>query len=138
MENWNDVWEEGLAYAKTIKKLDPNNTKLDNHTIYNMVCMACESMLTAVIGMFGEMAEHSTVSGMLRVLGTKAEVPEYIIEQSRFLNRFNTYCSLDAIPAKEITTEDIVKMKDFILLVGPFLIDLHVDKSGKYSAKPMV
>lgn len=138
MDNWNEVWEEGLDYAKTIKRLDPNNTKLDNHTIYNMVCMACESMLTAIIGMYGEMAEHSTVSGMLRVLGTKTEVPDNLIAQSRFLNRFNTYCSLDSIPAKEITKEDIIKMKDFILSVGPFLIDIHVQKSGKYSEKPVV
>lgn len=138
MENWKEVWEEGLAYAQTIKKLDPDNTKLDNHTIYNMVCMACESMLTAVIGMHGEMAEHSTVSGMLRVLGTKVAVPDHLIQESRFLNRFNTYCSLESVPAKEITTEDIKKMKDFILNVGPFLVDVQIDKSGKYASKPTV
>lgn len=138
MDNWNDVWEEGLAYAKTIKKLDPINTKLDNLTIYNMVCMACESMLTAIIGMHGSMAEHSTVSGMLRLLGTKTEVPDHLIDESRFLNRFNTYCSLEAIPAKQITTDDIIKMKDFVLAVAPFLLDMQIQISGKYSTKPMV
>ncbi len=104
---------EGLAYLRKVSKIKPSESPLANDTIYNIVCLGLETSLTALLFKYKEAIDHGSVSSLIRSLGKFEDIPENWISEARFLNKFNTYCSLDIVESKIPTDEETARMIAF-------------------------
>ncbi|MCW0481715.1 hypothetical protein [Gaoshiqia sediminis] len=114
METWNGYHSEALAYYKTTVKAKEKGRPFGNLVYYNLIGLALEGFLTALITKDGDLPEHSSISSMLRMLKKKYEVPELFIEESRFYNKFMNFCSLEVLETLEPTDEEIDRMINFL------------------------
>jgi len=109
----NDVILEGLNYLKKTSKIDPKTTKLGAEVVYNMVSLGIEAVLTHVLMSYDKMVDHSGISMMLRELESVETVPEDWKAAARFMNKFQSYCSLEPIPAKVPNADELEKILAF-------------------------
>ncbi|MDA3891715.1 MAG: hypothetical protein PF517_08645 [Salinivirgaceae bacterium] len=109
----NQILQEGITYLSKLDKINPETSKLGSEVIYNFVSLGIEAVLTAVLMDYNKMVDHSGISKMLRELQTVEDVDKGWIETARFMNRFQSYCSLEPIPVKIPTHEDLTKIIDF-------------------------
>lgn len=112
MEN-KDVLQEGLDYLSKLENMDPKKSKLGSEVLYNFVSLGIESVLTAVLMDYNKMVDHSGISHMLRELETVEPVKANWKEVARFMNRFQSYCSLEPIPVKIPNHEELARIIDF-------------------------
>jgi hypothetical protein len=109
----NETLQEGLDYLSKLEKIDPATSKLGSEVIYNFVSLGIESVLTAVLMAHNKMVDHSGISKMLRELETVEAVDKAWMETARFMNRFQSYCSLEPIPVKIPNNEELMKIINF-------------------------
>ncbi|MGQ8337003.1 hypothetical protein ACUNWD_10670 [Sunxiuqinia sp. A32] len=114
MEIWNGYYSEAEAYYKTTVGAKKKDRPFGNLVYYNLIGLALEGFLTAMISKDGDLPEHSSISSMLRMLKKKYEVPESFTEESRFYNKFMNYCSLEILETLEPTDEEIDRMIQFV------------------------
>ncbi len=114
METWNGYYSEAVAYHKTIVGAKRKGRPFGNLVYYNLVGLALEGFLTALISKDGSLPEHSSISSMLRMLKKKYDVPESFTEESRFYNKFMNFCSLEVLETLEPTDEEIDRMIRFV------------------------
>lgn len=112
MEN-KEILNEGIAYLAKLDKMDPHESKLGSEVLYNFVSLGIEAVLTAVLMNHNKMVDHSGISRMLRELAKVEEVDDSWIETARFMNRFQSYCSLEPIPVQVPTKEELVRIIEF-------------------------
>jgi hypothetical protein len=112
MENWEKYYDEAGSYSKTAFGAY-NNSRLGNQVVYNLVGLAIENYLTALCVKLDMMPEHSSIGGMLRQLGKQITVPKYFMVESRFINKFMNFCSLEVFEPKDPTRSDLVRMLSF-------------------------
>ena len=112
MEN-KEILNEGLAYLTKLDKMNPHESKLGSEVLYNFVSLGIEAVLTAVLMNHNKMVDHSGISRMLRELAKVEEVDESWIETARFMNRFQSYCSLEPIPVKVPSKDELVRIIEF-------------------------
>lgn len=122
MEN-NEVLNEGLKYLKKTSTINPVSTKLGAEVVYNMVSLGIEAVLTHVLMSYDKMVDHSGISMMLRELESVEEVPEDWKTSARFMNKFQSYCSLEPIPAKVPDAEQLGKILDFGKMVEAYALE---------------
>lgn len=111
---------EGISYLEKLDKIDPKTSKLGSEVIYNFVSLGIESVLTGVLMNYNKMVDHSGILMLLRELQTVEEVDLSWIETARFMNKFQSYCSLEPMPVKIPTNLDLVKIIDFGKEVGDY------------------
>lgn len=114
METWNGYYSEAEAYYKTTVGAKKKGRPFGNLVYYNLVGLALEGFLTALISKDGSLPEHSSISRMLRMLKKKHEVPEAFTEESRFYNKFMNFCSLEVLETLGPTDEEIDRMVCFV------------------------
>lgn len=114
METWNGYYSEAEAYYKTTVGAKKKGRPFGNLVYYNLVGLALEGFLTALISKDGSLPEHSSISSMLRMLKKKYEVPESFAEESGFYNKFMNFCSLEVLETLEPTDEEIDRMIRFV------------------------
>jgi hypothetical protein len=114
METWNGYYSEAEAYYKTTVGAKKKGRPFGNLVYYNLVGLALEGFLTALISKGGSLPEHSSISSMLHILKKKYEVPELFTEESRFYNKFMNFCSLEVLKTPEPTDEEIDRMICFV------------------------
>jgi len=112
MEN-KEILNEGLSYLNKLDKMDPYESKLGSEVLYNFVSLGIEAVLTAVLMSYNKMVDHSGISGMLRELAKVEKVDQHWIDTARFMNRFQSYCSLEPIPVKIPTKDELVRIIEF-------------------------
>jgi hypothetical protein len=104
------IFAEGEDYCKKLKKMDFENSKLGAEVTYNMICMAAEAMLSAILIKNNSAVEHGSISAMLRTASNYMPVRLGLIDEARFINRFHTWCALDAIPSRKANPEELRRM----------------------------
>lgn len=114
------VLAEGLMYLKKLHAIDPKNSKLGSEVLYNFVSIGIESVLTAVLLAYNKNVDHSGISMMLRELEKVEKVDSEWIDQARYMNRFQSYCSLEPIPVKVPTADEMVGIVKFGLSVEKY------------------
>lgn len=129
MDDIYTIYEEGENYLQKLQKMDFYKAKLGPDVSYNMICMSAESMLTALLMKHSEVVEHGSISNML--MATSAHVPVRIglMQEARFINRFHTWCSLEAIKPKKIEPADLARMLKCIE---------EINETVKCQLKPMI
>ena len=110
---WNKYYEDAIGYFKVAKGAASKGT-LGNTVIYNVISMAVENFMTALLMKENFLPTHSSISSMLREIKKKYTVPEEYSAEVRFINRFMNFCSLEVLPAVEILDEDIIRMLTFL------------------------
>lgn len=111
--NWKNEYDEGLQYAVAVKGLVDKN-KVDNETLYHILCLSVEKMTACLTGMLNYIPMHSGLTFIFRELAKKMELPDHFLNEVRFLNGFMTYCSLDIEEPKEISQADMMRMVKFL------------------------
>jgi len=114
METWSGYYSEAEAYYKTTVGAKKKERPFGNLVYYNLIGLALEGFLTAMITQNGNLPEHSSISSMLRMLKKNYEVPESFIEESRFYNKFMNFCSLEVLETLEPTDGEIDRMIQFV------------------------
>ncbi len=107
-----DTLKEGIAYLEKLKGVDPSKSKLGAEVLYNFICLGIESVLTAVLMENGKVVDHSGIGNLIRELKNVEEVDPMWVDTARYMNRFNSYCSMEPIAAK-IPNND--ELKQFIV-----------------------
>lgn len=125
METWNGYYAEAVAYYKTTMGAKAKGRPFGNLVYYNLVGLALEGFLTALISKDGSLPEHSSISSMLRMLKKKYDVPESFTEESRFYNKFMNFCSLEVLETLEPTDEEIDRMINFLTQMKDW-VGLHL------------
>lgn len=88
--------------------------------LYNFVSIGIESVLTAVLMSHNKMVDHSGISQLLRELEKVEKVDSEWIKTARAMNRFQSYCSLEPIPAKIPNADDLTNIVNFGLSVESY------------------
>jgi hypothetical protein len=117
--DWKKELNEAHLYAKVAKGL-VKNQRVDNETLYHIICLSVEKYLATLAGMVNYIPMHSGLSFVIRELAKKMELPSQFIDDVRFLNSFMTYCSLDFEQPKLILETDIERMVRFLDEIGEF------------------
>jgi hypothetical protein len=117
--NWMKELEEARQYAKAAEGMKENR-KVDNETLYHIICLSVEKYLATLTGMLNYIPMHSGLTFVVRELGKKMEMPSGFLDETRFLNSFMTYCSLDFEKPKEISESDLLRMVTFLTQMADF------------------
>lgn len=112
MEDWEKYYDEASSYSKAAFGAF-NKKKLGGHVIYNLIGLAIENYLTALCMKLDLMPEHSSIGSMIHLLKKQVEVPESFGAESRFMNKFMNFCSLEVMETPEPKTSDLVRMLSF-------------------------
>ena len=132
MEEWKKYSKEGRDYLKAAFGAY-SNKKLGNSVIYNLIGLSIESYLTALCMKLNILPEHSSIGSMLHILKKHVEVPETFTTESRFMNRFMNFCSLDVCDVKEPENSDVLRMLNFMGNVRDFAEETAAGKNFKVS-----
>lgn len=113
---------EGIDYIDRLQDIDISNSKLGSEVLYNMVCLGVEAIFTGVLLKYDCVIDHSGIYRLLRELKTREDVPQDWDGTAKLMGRFQTYCSLDIIPAKIPTDGELRQMFDFGTSVKQFAV----------------
>jgi len=113
MKESDKIVVEGLAYLEKLHKVNPQKPKLGTEILYNFVCIGIENVLTGVLMRHDCTVDHSGILQLVRELDKIDKVDLDWIEKARFMNKFQSYCSLDYIKPKIPTTDDLAVMIEF-------------------------
>ena len=119
MEEWKKYYEEANSYSKAAFGAF-NKKRLGHHVVYNLIGLAVENYLTAMCIKRDVLPAHSSIGSMLSLLKKQMEVPESFFVESRFINRFMNFCSLEVLETPEPSTADLVRMLNFTDDIGIF------------------
>lgn len=122
MEYWKKYYDEAASYSKAAFGAF-NNQRLGNHVVYNLIGLANENYLTALCMKLDALPEHSSINSMLRLLKKQIEIPETFSVESRFINKFMNFCSLEVLETPEPSNSDLVRMLSFTDDVRVFVED---------------
>ena len=127
MEDWLRYYNEANSYAKAAFG-SYKNSRLGNQVVYNLIGLSLENYLTALCMKLDVLPVHSSIGSMLSLLGRKMPVPEKFKEESRFINRFMNFCSLEIFEPKEPTKEDLERMLIFTTDIHKFCSNILFPK----------
>lgn len=123
MEDWKKYYDEAASYSKAAFGAF-NKKKLGNHVVYNLIGLAIENYLTAVCMKFNVLPEHSSIGSMLHLLKKQVTVPEGFTAESRFINKFMNFCSLEIMDMPAPGDSDLVRMLSFTEDVKSFSVEI--------------
>ena len=109
---WESYFKEAIDYCGVALNASRKG-KLGNTVIYNLIGMSVENFMTSLLIREGNFPEHSSISGMLREIKKIMPVPEEFTVGVRLMNSFMNFCSLDIVPEKIPTDEEIARMVGF-------------------------
>lgn len=110
---WESYFKEAIDYCSVAQNASQKG-KLGNIVVYNLIGMSVENFMTSLLIREGFFPEHSSISGMLREIKKIMPVPEEFTAGVRFLNSFMNFCSLEIVPEKIPTDEEITRMICFV------------------------
>ena len=125
MENWKKYYEEASSYSKAAFG-SFNNKRLGNIVVYNLIGLSIENYLTALCMKQNLMPEHSSIGSILHLLKKQIEIPESFAIESRFINKFMNFCSLEVLELPEPSNSDLVRMLIFTEDVKNFTDEFFV------------
>jgi hypothetical protein len=110
MDSIYQIFREGESYLLKLNSINFEQSKLGPEVSYNLICMAAESMLTAILLQNNSAAEHGSITAMLRAASGFMPVRLGLIDEARFINRFHTWCALDAVPSRKANPQELYRM----------------------------
>jgi hypothetical protein len=111
--DWSKDLNEAQQYEKAATGMRMNK-KVDNETLYHIICLSVEKYTSTLADMVNYIPMHSSLTFIVRELEKKMDIPSGFLNETKFLNSFMTYCSLEVEEAKPISEEDITRMFSFL------------------------
>ena len=119
---WKQDYYEAGQYSKAVEGM-VSNKKVDNETLYHILCLSVEKYTAALSGMLNYIPMHSGLTFVFRELSKKMELPEHYLDEVKYLNGFMVYCSLDFVKPKDVTNTDVHRMVTFMNELAAFTKD---------------
>ena len=119
-KDWKFYYDEGKSYLNTCNKLIVKRGPFDNEFIYNLSVLAGERLALGMLMSYDHIPASTSLSGMLQEGNEFYELSDEIKEGARFLNKFQTFCSLEVIPFTPPTDEELESIVTFIDKIGEF------------------
>ena len=132
MQNWNKYFTDAERYSKAAFGAF-NHNKLGNFVVYNLICLALENYFTAICIALNTLPEHSSISGMIHFLKKRIDLPASFQAESRFINKFMGFCSLEIHQIIKPTRADLVRMLGFTEEVKYYFQNEFANKQGFFS-----
>ena len=110
---WKKEYAEALQYTNAAKGMVENN-KVNNETLYHIICLAIEKYTSALSALVNYIPMHSGLNFIFRELSKKMDMPDWFITEVRFINGFMSYCSLEFEQPKVISDPDLSRMVVFL------------------------
>ncbi|GAF03195.1 hypothetical protein [Saccharicrinis fermentans] len=119
-KDWQFYFDEGKSYLNTCKKLIVNPKSFDNEFIYNLAVLAGERLVLGMLLSYDYIPSSTSLSGMLQEGKEFYQLDEDILEGARFLNKFQTFCSLEVIPFTPPDQQELESIVKYIVLIAQF------------------
>ncbi|MGQ1786728.1 MULTISPECIES: hypothetical protein [unclassified Saccharicrinis] len=119
-KDWKFYFDEGKSYLNTCEKLIVNRGPFDNEFLYNLAVLAGERLALGMLLSYDYIPASTSLSGMLQEGNEFYELSEDITKGARFMNKFQTFCSLEVVPFTPPTDEELESIVNFISKVGRF------------------
>jgi hypothetical protein len=113
MMNWDKDLNDACLYASAAKGMKKNQ-KIDNETLYHIICLSAEKFASSLASMVNYIPMHSGLTFVMRELAKRMELPPTFVNETKFLNSFMVYCSLDFQKPKDISDDDVDRMIKFV------------------------
>ena len=126
---WEKYYNEALAYGKAAKG-GLAKSKLGNHVLYNLISLAIENLLTALMVRDSMLPQHSAIGSMLHELKKNYHVPQAFFQQVKLINRYMDFCSLEIVQHHEPSVDDLNKMCLFMEDLKEW-VEIHLHKVQK-------
>ena len=120
--SWKQDYYEAGQYAKAVDGM-VHNKKVDNETLYHILCLAVEKYTAALSDMLNYIPMHSGLTFIFRELNKKLELPSHFLDEVKYLNGFMVYCSLDFVKPKPVSDDDVSRMVIFLNELAAFTKD---------------
>ncbi len=128
-KDWKFYYDEGKSYLNTCKKLIVNRGPFDNEFLYNLSVLAGERLVLGLLLSYDYIPASTSLSGMLQEGKDYYTLNDELKEGSRFLNKFQTFCSLEVVPFVAPKDEEMTKIVDFIKVIEVFC-DANLNKEA--------
>ncbi len=119
-KDWKFYYDEGKSYLKTCKKLIVNRGPFDNEFLYNLSILAGERLVLGMLLSYDYIPASTSLAGMLQEGKEYYTLKDEVIEGNRFLNKFQTFCSLEVVPFTAPKDEEMKKIVDYIIKIDEF------------------
>ena len=126
--SWEQDYYEAGQYAKAVDGM-VQNKKVDNETLYHILCLSVEKYTAALSGMLNYIPMHSGLTFVFRELNKKLDLPSHFLDEVKYLNGFMVYCSLDFVKPKPVSDDDVSRMVIFLNELAVFTKDQY-DQNG--------
>ncbi|WP_066627674.1 hypothetical protein [Labilibacter marinus] len=127
-KDWKFYYDEGKSYFNTCQKLIKKRGSFDNEFIYNLSVLAGERLALGMLLSYDYIPAATSLSGMLREGEEHYKLDAEILQGARFLNKFQTFCSLEVIPFTPPNDSELEKIVDYIGIIEGFC-DQNINKA---------
>ena len=119
-KDWKYYFDEGKSYLNTCNKLLVKRRHFDNEFIYNLSVLAGERLALGMLLSYNYIPAATSLSGMLQEGKEYYMLSEEIMQGARFLNKFQTFCSLEVIPFTPPSDKELEDIVNYIGQIGQF------------------
>ncbi len=126
-KDWKFYYEEGKSYLNTCKKLIINRGSFDNEFLYNLSVLAGERLVLGMLLSYDYIPASTSLSGMLQEGKDYYTLNDNLLKGSRFLNKFQTFCSLEVVPFVAPQDDEMTQIVDYIIAIETFC-DANLNK----------
>lgn len=92
---WRKYFRDGSQYAVTAEKGMKNMKKFTPEILFNIIAMAIEKYIMAVMLKKGNLPEGHTLTDLIHALGKITMINSSIKEDIKFMESFQEICSID-------------------------------------------
>ncbi len=128
-KDWKFYYDEGKSYINTCNKLIVDRGPFDNEFLYNLAVLAGERLVLGMLLSYDYIPASTSLSGMLQEGKEYYTLNDEIKEGNRFLNKFQTFCSLEVVPFTPPEDKEMEKIISFIGVIEEFC-DKNLNKQA--------
>ncbi len=119
-KDWKFYFDEGKSYLNTCNKLIKKRGPFDNEFVYNLSVLAGERLALGMMLSHDYIPASTSLSGMLQEGKEFYKLSDDVLKGARFLNKFQTFCSLEVIPFTPPNDEELEQIVSYINIVDDF------------------
>lgn len=117
-ETYKEFFEDGRKYLKTARGGLKRPSVFTEEILYNILGMAIEKNIMAILIYHGSMADNHTFSDLLNSLGRVVEIDEKLVADLHEFEMYQTICSVfDGYRRKKMTYDVIARMVETALII---------------------
>ena len=121
--SWKDYYTDAEGYYHAAIRGKENKKKFSNNLLYNIICMSMENFFISLMWFNKRVPEQHSLVGMLKELKDLYEIDENLLNQIRYINRFQNICSIDIFKQADPNISEVEEMVKTLQNVKSFCDD---------------